>query len=106
FQNPLLHDRAALLVGLFGLREYSGDFYDVRTVLCRVTAHLALGRNFQAEPKPTLHGRIAETLLSTLMNNQSDALRKLTEIETNKVDLKFFVRALKARNSLDYRDIK
>jgi hypothetical protein len=106
FQNPLLHERAALLIGLFGLRECSGDFYDVRTILCRATAHLALGRYFKVERRETLHGRVAETLLSTLMNNRSDALRELAKIETSSVDLKFFVRSMKARNSLDYRNIK
>ena len=44
FINPALHEQAALLLGAFALREHSGDFYEIRSPLCRMTAHLAMAR--------------------------------------------------------------
>jgi hypothetical protein len=42
FSNPSLHEQAAVLLGAFALREHSGDFYEIRSPLCRITAHLAM----------------------------------------------------------------
>src|SRR5258707_15317749 len=44
FSNPALHEQAAVLLGAFTLREHSGDFYEIRSPLCRITAHLAMAR--------------------------------------------------------------
>src|SRR5947207_126449 len=73
FRNPALHERAAVLLGVFALRESSGHFYDVRLPLCRMTAHLALARSLKKDSAYSVHGRLAEAILYTLMNNQRDA---------------------------------
>ena len=44
FANPALHEQAALLLGAFLLREHSGNFFEIRSPLSRMTAHLAMAR--------------------------------------------------------------
>src|SRR5262249_24500132 len=42
FTNPQLHEKAALLLGAFLLRDHSGAFFEIRSPLSRITAHLAM----------------------------------------------------------------
>ena len=44
FKNPELHEKAAMLLGAFLLRERSGYFWEIRSPLSRMTAHLAMAR--------------------------------------------------------------
>jgi len=106
FRNPALHERAAVLLGVFALRESSGHFYDVRLPLCRMTAHLALARSLRKDSAYSVHGRLAEAILYTLMNNQRDALGMLARLEKAEPQLIRWTTALKARNTADYRLIK
>ena len=46
FSNPVLHEKAAALLGAFALREHSGHFFDVRAALCRRRA-LVAGKLFK-----------------------------------------------------------
>jgi len=104
FADPTLHEMAAVLLGSFALREFSGYFYDVRSPLCRMTAHLALARGLSAG-RTGINGQLAEALLSTLMNNQTEALAKLKPLESQP-KLKPWVVALRARNTYDYRPLE
>jgi len=103
FRNPLLHQKAALLLGAFALREFSGPFCDVRSPLCRMTAHLAMARALAKDSSLTVNGQVAEAILYTLMNNQKDALARLAQLERTQPEAIRWVRALKARNTADYR---
>jgi hypothetical protein len=82
FLDPRLHQQAALVLGTFGLRESCGDFYDVREVLCRMTAHLAVAGREAGASLGTPEGAVAEAILYTLMGNQQDALGKLARLDS------------------------
>jgi tetratricopeptide (TPR) repeat protein len=104
FGDPTLHEMAALLVGVFALREHSEHFYDVRSQLCRMTAHLSFARTLSNGGAHGVNGRVAEAILFTLMNNQKEALAKIAAFE-GPVELTPWVRALRARNTRDYREL-
>ncbi len=105
FNDPELHEKAAVVLGTFALREFSGDFYDVRPPLCRMTAHLALARALSGKSGGGVNGRAAEVLLLTLMNNQKSALEKLAVLESEP-RLKPWANALRVRNTYDYRPLQ
>jgi hypothetical protein len=44
FTNQELLEQAALLLGAFLLREHSGKFFEIRSPLSRITAHLTMAR--------------------------------------------------------------
>jgi tetratricopeptide (TPR) repeat protein len=48
-------------------------------------------------------GRTAEALLYTLMNNQTEALDKVSRLEKESVQIQPWIRALRVRNTRDYR---
>jgi tetratricopeptide (TPR) repeat protein len=103
FQNPALHAKAALLLGAFALREWSGEFYDVRLPLCRMTAHLTFARALTDKPASDLNALLADAMLETLMNNQVSALEKSARLDSGGAPGAAWARVLKARNSGDYR---
>jgi hypothetical protein len=105
FSDGSLHEKAALLLGAFTLREHSGDFYEIRSPLCRITAHLAMARYFDGKNLSAINGRMAEAILYTLMNNEADALQKLKNIPATDPAVVSWVRALQARNTGDYRPL-
>jgi tetratricopeptide (TPR) repeat protein len=105
FSNPSLHEQAAVLLGAFALREHSGDFYEIRSPLCRITAHMAMARYLNGGNLSAINGRMAEAMLLTLENNQGAALEKLSGIKTNDDTLVSWVRGLQARNTSDYRPL-
>lgn len=105
FTSPNLHEAAAIILGAFMLREHSGDFFEIRSPLCRMTAHLALARNLAGGELSAGNGQVAGAMLLTLMNDQAAALEQLHDIKTNSPALVAWVRALSARNSSDYRPL-
>lgn len=105
FSNPVLHEEAAVLLGAFTLREHSGVFYEIRSPLCRMTAHLAMAR-YLGNNSYGINGQVAEAMLLTLMNNETSALEKLSEIKTDNATSMSWVRALQARNTGDYRPLE
>jgi hypothetical protein len=106
FRDPSLHEEAALLLGAFMLRDSSGSFFDLRSPLCRMTAHLALARALANDGPPGLSGELARTLLLTLMNDEKAALEKISRIEKGHPDLAPWARALRTRNTYDYRIVE
>jgi hypothetical protein len=105
FNNPVLHEQAAILLGAFALREHSGDFYDIRFPLCRMTAHLSFANFLLGRNLPDINGRIAEAMLLTLMNDQAAAVKELRDIEPTDGTLTNWVRTLLCRNTSDYRTL-
>jgi tetratricopeptide (TPR) repeat protein len=103
FSSSLLHEKAALLLGAFALRENSGDFYDIRSPLCRMTAHLTVAQHLAGGRPLGLNGRLAEAMLFTLMNRQVDALNKLAGLEKGDLTALEWVRTLRAYVTDDYR---
>jgi tetratricopeptide (TPR) repeat protein len=105
FTDASLHEQAALVLGAFMLREHSGDFFEIRSPLCRLTAHLALARHLRGGEAGGSNEQMAGAMLWTLMNNQAAALEKLGGIKTNSPALASWVRALTVRNTGDYRPL-
>ena len=53
----VVHEEAAFLLGVFGMRENARSFGDLRPLLCRMTAHLALAEHLRGqEMEPSLVG--------------------------------------------------
>jgi tetratricopeptide (TPR) repeat protein len=72
------HEDAALLLGVFGLKEASGYLHDSREVLCRLAAHLALATALRNEGQaPGGSGLVAEALLDVLSGRSVAALDRL-----------------------------
>lgn len=105
FSNPILHEKAAAVLGAFALREHSGLFFDLRSPLCRMTAHLAMARLLAGEKPLGINGHMAEAILFTLMNNQITALEKLTNLKEDDVAVVKWKRVLQAYNTCDYRPL-
>lgn len=87
-KNPVLHQQAALLLGVFALREGSGHFYDTRPALCRMTAHGALARALNAgspQGPASLDARLADVLLDTLTGREQAAVDQLPGIGSDPV---------------------
>jgi hypothetical protein len=103
FRNPELHEKAAVLLGAFALREHSGDFYQIDSPLCRMTAHLIMARSLEGTNSFGINGQIAEAMLLTLMGDEVPALKQLDAIGTNNPVTAPLVRALWTRNTGDYR---
>lgn len=103
FANPDLHEKAALLLGAFVLREHSGNFFEIRSPLSRITAHLAMARFLRGSDAYDINGQMAEALSLTMMNDEALALEKLSAMKTNDTAVAAMIRALRIRNTGDYR---
>jgi len=57
--DPLVHEEAAFLIGIFGMRENSRMFFDTRQSVSRITAHLAFADHLRAGGQPSLVGNWA-----------------------------------------------
>lgn len=104
FTNPDLHEKAALLLGVFALRDSAAAFYDVRLPLCRMTAHLAFSRGLSGDTRWGIHGRVANAMIMTIENNERDALAELERWQ--EPSLETWRRVLAARNRHDYRELQ
>ncbi|HWB59199.1 MAG TPA: hypothetical protein VG733_06895, partial [Chthoniobacteraceae bacterium] len=96
--DPELNEQAALLTVVFGLRESSGVFYDVRGTLCRVAAHLAVARASRPEAGP--NGKLASMVLLALAGREVESLEELKPLEAAQPA---WANALKMRNTGDWR---
>jgi tetratricopeptide (TPR) repeat protein len=105
FTNPQLHEDAALLLGAFLLRESSGHFFEIRSPLSRMTAHLAMARFLRGADPYGINGRMAEAILLTLIGNEAPALEHLNSMGTNDAAVVAMLRALRACNTGDYRSL-
>jgi len=103
FANPALHEQAAVLLGAFILREHSGHFFEIRSPLSRITAHLAMARFLGDDHAPGVNGQMAEAMLLTLAGDEAAALQQINAMNTNDAAVASFARALRVRNTGDYR---
>jgi tetratricopeptide (TPR) repeat protein len=67
------HEDAALLLGVFAIRDQSPGFPGGRLALCRMTAHLALARVLRGEGGWGRTGQMADALLLGLVQRQAEA---------------------------------
>lgn len=101
--EPVYHVDAALLLGAFALREASGPFYEVRSELNQMTAHLVMGRALGGSHSPRWD--LAEAALLVLQNNQREALVCLDRLPDSSEFLPW-KRALFMRATSDYRRLE
>jgi tetratricopeptide (TPR) repeat protein len=105
FTDPELHEQAALLLGAFMLREHSGSFFEIRSPLSRLTAHLVLARFFSGSKTFGVNGQLAQATMLTLVNDQAMALEELNSVDTKNSAVGRWVRALQARITGDFRPL-
>ena len=103
FNNPVLHEKAAVLLGAFALREHSGNFFDVRFPLCRMTAHLSMAQLLPGGKPLGVNGRVANVMLLTLTHNQAAALEELNHVDPHDPALAAWANTLYADNTYDFR---
>jgi hypothetical protein len=103
FSNPELHEQAAVLLGAFMLRDHSGKFFEIRSPLSRLAAHLTMARFLRGSEPAGINGQMAEAMMLTLAGDEAQAVERLNDIGTNNVAALPMVRALQARNTGDYR---
>jgi tetratricopeptide (TPR) repeat protein len=101
------HEQAALILGALALREGSGGLTDIRHLLCRMSAHMALARALRHGASSPTAG-YAEALLLTLVNRQHDALGAIESLERASPAPAWaaFLRALRIRNTHDWRILR
>jgi hypothetical protein len=109
-QQPLAaarHEQAAFLLVAFALREPGTWYFDVRTPLCRISAHLAAARLLRRGEPPGEAGALAEAALSALAGRQVEALSSLDAIEVHwrKPHTAAWIRALRVRACGDWRRV-
>jgi hypothetical protein len=104
--DPEAHEEAALVVGALGLREAAGYFWDVRQLLCRMTAHLALASALRDGAPPGLDGRYAAVILSVLSGRTAEAMAALDAIQQSAGSSETqaaWLRALRLNLTADWR---
>ena len=102
FTSPTRHEEAALLLGVFTLRDASGLFFQIRAELCRMAAHLAFADGLRNGKKISDEGRVAEAMLTALYNDETGALKQIDAIPDSD-DIAVWKRVLRMRVTGDYR---
>jgi tetratricopeptide (TPR) repeat protein len=105
FTSPELHERAALLLGAFLLRDHTGHFLEIHAPLCRMTTHLAVARLLRGAEAFGPNGQIAEAILLSLIEAQTPALERLQQAGTNDPAVALMARAIRTRVTGDFRSL-
>ena len=105
FTSPELHERAALILAAFLLRDHSGKFFEIRSPLCRMTAHLTMARWVRGKAGFGIHGQIAEAAMLALVNDSAAAVKRLDAIKSNDASATAFIRAVRAHATWDFRPL-
>ncbi len=103
FFSPCRHEQAALLLAAFTLREHSGKFFEIRSELCRITAHLAFAQALRRGAPATPEGQLASAALFAFFGDQRSALRQLDGLPVGDLSVEAWVRALRIWITGDYR---
>ncbi len=105
FTDPALHEKAALILGAFTVRDCAGAFCDLRAPLCRMTAHLCMSQFLEGGGAAGIDAQVANIMLLTLMNDETEALAAMDGLKNDDPAVQAWVRALRARATTDYRQI-
>ncbi len=104
--DPEGHEQAALVIGVLGMRENSGVFWDARPFCNRATAHLALAEALRAGDAPSDSARVARLIVGLLDDRRKQCDQWIGELrsasEKNEL-LKPWVIAACLRNARDWR---
>ncbi len=102
--NPQVNEEAALLDLAMAWRENAGSFSEIRPLLCRATAHLALADALSQST--SWNNRIAETALKVFACRETDALsdiKKDLAMSDCPPSAKTWLQALQIKASGDWR---
>jgi hypothetical protein len=105
FTSPELHEKAALLLGAFLLRDHTGHFLEIHAPLCRMTTHLAMARLLRGSGTCGPNGQIAEAMLLSLVEAQVPALDRLEKAGSDDPAVALMARALRTRITGDFRPL-
>jgi tetratricopeptide (TPR) repeat protein len=97
------HVEAALVIGSLALREPAGPYADVRILLNRMTAHLALARALGRGAPPSASRQIAEALLASLACRDATALDIVSRVDRSSAPERSWVRAIELLSRGDWR---
>lgn len=100
------HESAALVLGAFGLREAAAGLSDVRWVLNRMTAHLAVAAALRdGNASPSIDGQLAHATLLALSDRDASTLAALAQIPDLPSDAArgAWLRGLRMRATQDWR---
>lgn len=75
--DPEAHAQAALILGLFALREPEHTFHDTRWALCQMTAHLAMAQALRGEEPAGMIEQLALIFLHGHAGATAEAMRRL-----------------------------
>jgi len=103
FLSPIAHEEAALLLSVFALQESSGDYYEIRPELCRITAHQIFAELLRQKHEPSIEGKIATIAFSVLCDNQTHALQQMNQIPDDLSAARAWKLAMRTRVTRDYR---
>lgn len=98
------HEHAALVVATLALRESAGSFSDLRPLLCRLAAHLALARALRSSEAISPNGFWAEVALLTLAGRDAEALALAERAKATGSRQDEWRRALALRITGDWRE--
>jgi hypothetical protein len=84
--DPRMHERAALLLGAFALREGEGTFADLRPTLSAMSAHLALAAALRGNASPSAEGALASVLVDLLSARFAPAAAGASRLEATLKD--------------------
>lgn len=99
------HEQAALLLGSLGLKEATFyRFADIRHVLCRITAHLAIARALREREPYGPAGEFANATLLVLLGRQIEAFAELERLAEGATPVgASWVNALLLYSTFDWR---
>lgn len=101
--SPGNHEQAALIISALALRGSTAVFSDLRYLLCRVCAHLAVARALRSEASDSsASGLWAEATLLTLAGRATEALAIADRTKSGSTG-ESWKRALTFRNTGDWR---
>ena len=105
---PAVHEQAALLLTALAIRDCAGSYSDIRAILSRATAHLALAQALRGSTPPTWAGEIADVGIRALSGREVDALSRLDALaaRTDCPEVaKTWITALRLRAKDDWRAV-
>ncbi len=107
--EPVLHEKASILLGVLAWKEKAGMFHESRIELARATAHLTFAnalRDAMGAREVSPYARLADLLLITGARSQKAAMEALADMEANRGIPANWIRMLEVENTGDYRRLQ
>jgi tetratricopeptide (TPR) repeat protein len=104
--SPEAHEQAALIIGVLGMRENSGDLWDTRGMCNRAVAHLAMAQAIRGGQAMSVSGEIGELLVEILDDTKQECEQRIAALK-NRVqanpEIASWIVAAQLRNRRDWR---